>query len=69
VLESNLAAEQGVGPADYQRCKDLSRQVAALKRATVLMLRNQNRINDEVMRKLERELDFNEVRYSTPEHG
>jgi len=69
VLESNLAAEQGEGPADYQRWKDLSRQVAAIKRATVLMLRNQNRINDEVMRKLERELDFNEVRYSTPEHG
>ena len=69
VLESNHTAEQGEGPEDYRRWKDLSRQVGAVKRATVLMLRSQNKINDEVMRKLERELDFSEARYSIPEHG
>jgi len=68
-LEKTDSAEDGTRPEDYQRWRDLSRQVGAIQRATVLMLRNQNKINDEVMRKLERELDLNEARFALSEHG
>ncbi|MGD0957625.1 MAG: Na+/H+ antiporter [Candidatus Acidiferrales bacterium] len=67
VIENNESAEAGYRPEDYQRWRDLSRQVGALQRATILHLRNQNKINDEVMRHLERELDLAEARYSTSE--
>ncbi|MGA3293660.1 MAG: Na+/H+ antiporter [Candidatus Acidiferrales bacterium] len=67
VLESNESAEAGYRPEDYQRWRDLSRQLGALQRATILHLRNQNKINDEVLRHLERELDFAEARYSVSE--
>ncbi len=69
VLNSDSSAESGSRPEDYERWRDLSRQVGAIQRATVLLLRNQNKINDEVMRKLERELDLNEARYSASEHA
>jgi monovalent cation/hydrogen antiporter len=64
-LESNESAEHGSRPEDYQRWRDLSKQVGAVQRAAILHLRNQNKINDEVMRKLERELDLTEARYSS----
>jgi monovalent cation/hydrogen antiporter len=67
VIENNESAEAGYRPEDYQRWRELSRQVGALQRATILHLRNQNKINDEVMRDLERELDLAEARYSTSE--
>jgi monovalent cation/hydrogen antiporter len=67
-LESNHEAEAGARPQDYEQWRELSRQVGKIQRATVLLLRNQNKINDEVMRKLERELDLNEARYSASEH-
>jgi hypothetical protein len=69
VLESNESAESGSRPEDYQRWRDLSRHVGAIQRATVLHLRNENKINDEVMRKLERELDLTEARYAVSEPG
>jgi monovalent cation/hydrogen antiporter len=65
--DSDGHAEQATD--DYQRWRELSRQVGAIQRATVLLMRNQSKINDEVMRKLERELDLAEARYATPEHG
>jgi monovalent cation/hydrogen antiporter len=68
VIESNMSAEFGSRPEDYQRWKDLSRKVAALQRATILHLRNENKINDDVMRKLELELDLFDARYAVPEH-
>jgi CPA1 family monovalent cation:H+ antiporter len=68
-LEKTDSAEDGTRPEDYQRWRELSRQVGAIQRATVLLLRNQNKINDEVMRKLERELDLNEARFALSEHG
>jgi monovalent cation/hydrogen antiporter len=64
LLESNSSAEGGSRPEDYQRWRDLSRQVGAIQRAAILHLRNENKINDEVMRKLERELDLTEARYA-----
>jgi monovalent cation/hydrogen antiporter len=68
-LESSQGAENGSRPDEYQRWRELSRHIGAIQRATVLHLRNENKINDEVMRKLERELDFTEARYAAPEHG
>jgi monovalent cation/hydrogen antiporter len=68
-LEANSDAEQGFRPEDNERWDELSRQVRAIQRATVLHLRNQNRINDEVMRKLERELDFADARFTPSEHA
>jgi len=67
-LESNHEAEPGARPQDYQRWRDVSKQVGAVQRATVLLLRSQNKINDEVMRKLERELDLNEARFAASDH-
>lgn len=68
-LDSNDSAERGYRPEDYQRWTELSRHVAAIQHATVLHLRNQNKINDEVMRRLERELDLTEARYAASEDG
>jgi len=64
-LDSNDSAEHGYRAEDYQRWTELSRQVGKIQHATVLHLRNQNKINDEVMRRLERELDLAEARYAT----
>jgi CPA1 family monovalent cation:H+ antiporter len=66
-LAGNNSAKTGYRPEDYERWRDISRHVGAIQRATVLHLRNQNTINDEVTRKLERELDLTEARYSGSE--
>jgi monovalent cation/hydrogen antiporter len=66
-LERNESAESGYRPEDYRRSTELSRHVAAIQHATVLHLRNQNKINDDVMRRLERELDLTETRYADSE--
>jgi monovalent cation/hydrogen antiporter len=68
-LGSDHGGEAGSGSDDYQRWRELSRQVGAIQRATILLMRNQNKINDEVMRKLERELDLAEARFSSPDHS
>ncbi|HEV3482345.1 MAG TPA: cation:proton antiporter [Candidatus Acidoferrales bacterium] len=54
----------GYRPEDYERWSDLSRHLMAVQRATILHLRNQNEINDEAARTLERELDLAEARSS-----
>jgi CPA1 family monovalent cation:H+ antiporter len=66
-LDGNESAERGYRPEDYQRWNELLRHVAAIQHATVLHLRNQNKINDDVMRRLERELDLTEARYADSE--
>lgn len=52
---------------EYERFRSLMLQLQSVQRATILNLRNQNEINDEVMRKLEREIDMTELRYSPSE--
>jgi monovalent cation/hydrogen antiporter len=66
-LVNDKSAERGSRPEDYELWRELSQQVRAIQRATVLHLRNQNKINDEVMRRLERELDLTEARYADSE--
>lgn len=68
-LESDHVGESSSRPDEYRRWRELSQQIGAIQRATVLHLRNENKINDEVMRKLERELDLTEARYAAPEQG
>jgi Na+/H+ antiporter len=46
--------------------KNLSQELRALERTTALNLHNENKINDEVLRTLERELDLAEVRFQHP---
>ncbi len=44
--------------------QEISRETARIERETAVRLRNEGRINDQVLRRLERELDLNESRYS-----
>jgi monovalent cation/hydrogen antiporter len=60
---SRLEAKDGAADADqdprhYDRYLELTRQLRAVQRATILNLRNHNQINDETLRKLEYELDL-----------
>jgi CPA1 family monovalent cation:H+ antiporter len=47
----------------YKRHLDLSRELLRVERHTAVRLRNQGRINDESLRKLEHELDLSEANY------
>jgi len=44
--------------------QEISRETARVERETAVRLRNEGRINDQVLRRIERELDLNESRYS-----
>jgi len=67
-LDQNEEVDAGYRPIDYRRWRDVSRQVRSLQRAAILNLRNEHRISDEVMRKLEYEIDLVEAGYSAAEH-
>ena len=57
--------EDGVSPGLYQRSVDLSREILRVKREAAVRLRSEGRINDELLRQLERELDLDETRLSS----
>ncbi|HEX3941126.1 MAG TPA: Na+/H+ antiporter [Acidobacteriaceae bacterium] len=61
--------QQDLAAARYYR--SLSRELRSVERKTAIELRNSNRINDELLRALERELDLVEARYDGGElqHG
>jgi Na+/H+ antiporter len=52
----------GTNPAVYARYVELGRELLRAERRTAVKLRNEGRINDEVLRKVERELDLSESR-------
>ena len=54
--------ETGANPAVYARYVNLGRELLRAERQMVVKLRNEGRINDEVLRKVERELDLSESR-------
>jgi len=56
--------QQEMAAARYFR--SLSRDLRALERSTALRLRNEDKINDNVLRTIERELDLAEVRHQSP---
>jgi hypothetical protein len=71
-LDSVIGAtdqEGGAGEEHYARFLDLSLELIQIERQTAVRLRNEGRINDEVLRQLERELDLNEVRLQAREAG
>jgi CPA1 family monovalent cation:H+ antiporter len=58
-------ADHGIDSDDQAQIVSLSRELLGVERETVLRLRNEGRINDEVLRQLERELDLTETRLDT----
>jgi len=48
--------------ADHDRYVELSLETLRIERHTAIRLRNEGRINDEVLRRIERELDLSESR-------
>jgi hypothetical protein len=47
---------------DYREYRTISRYLRSVERAALIELWNQNKINDEVLRELERELDLEDAR-------
>ncbi|HKV46650.1 MAG TPA: Na+/H+ antiporter [Candidatus Acidoferrales bacterium] len=64
MLEDGDSSAEGSDRTFYQRFNDLSRKLLHIERETAVQLRNQRRINDELLREIERELDLNEARLS-----
>ncbi|MGC2404031.1 MAG: Na+/H+ antiporter [Acidobacteriaceae bacterium] len=56
-----MKAERDIALAHYER--NLAQELRALERSTAVMLRNDDKINDELLRIIERELDLSEARY------
>ena len=61
-LGGELPEQDRVHAEHYFRYLDLSRTLLEVERKTSLLLRDQGRITDEVLRELEREQDLNETR-------
>jgi monovalent cation/hydrogen antiporter len=51
--------------ADHERYVELFREALRIERDTAIRLRDEGRINDEVLRRIERELDLSESRLAT----
>jgi len=64
LLPGDRTVETGYTPEDYVRYRELSKNIRGLQRAALLNMRNHNKINDEVLRRLEQELDLYEVRFA-----
>jgi Na+/H+ antiporter len=62
MLPGSEEKESEYGIENYRRFSELYRNVLALQRAAILKLRNEDQINDEVLRRLETELDLIEAR-------
>ena len=54
-------SENGVSPEHHERISRISRELLRLERQTAVRLRNEGRINDETLRRLEHELDLREA--------
>jgi CPA1 family monovalent cation:H+ antiporter len=57
--------EADVHSALHRRFVELSRELIQVERRTAIRLRNEGRINDDLLRELERELDLAESRFLT----
>jgi CPA1 family monovalent cation:H+ antiporter len=64
LLPGDRVANTGYRPQDYERFREISQRIRALERAALLNLYNRNKINDAVLRRLERELDLFDVRFA-----
>jgi CPA1 family monovalent cation:H+ antiporter len=61
--------EHGIDADDHAQIISLSIDLLRLERETAVRLRNEGRINDSVLRNLERELDLTETRLAHPASG
>ena len=52
----------GVDDSDGERHRQMEQELLRVERRTAIRLRDEGRINDEVLRRLERELDLSEAR-------
>jgi monovalent cation/hydrogen antiporter len=59
----------GIDAEDHAQFVELSRRLLRIERDTAVQLRDEGRINDEVLRQLERELDLNETRLDSATAG
>jgi CPA1 family monovalent cation:H+ antiporter len=57
----DLKPEREIALARYER--NLSQELRALERSTAVILRNEDKINDELLRTIQRELDLSEARF------
>jgi CPA1 family monovalent cation:H+ antiporter len=55
---ASTSTTERLNGANYEQYRRLSNQLRAVERSTILRMRDQNTINDEVLRTLERELDL-----------
>ncbi len=62
LAEESDGGQDGVDPGFYERFNTLSRELLRVERQTAVQLRNQRRINDELLREIEHELDLGEAR-------
>ena len=62
MLQENAEEKSEYGIENYRRFSELYHNVLALQRAAILKLKNEDKINDEVLRRLETELDLIETR-------
>jgi Na+/H+ antiporter len=58
LVQGDVTDGRDYGLENFQRYTEVSRKVLALQRAVLLKLRNEERINDQVLRRLETELDL-----------
>ena len=65
--ESERDSASNESTAHVSRYKELLRQLLRIERHTAVSLRNQGRLNDEVLRRIEHELDLGEMRLSLME--
>jgi Na+/H+ antiporter len=63
-LTETADAEIGANPAVYARYVEFARELLRAERETAMKLRDEGRINDEVLRRVEHELDLSEERLS-----
>ena len=56
--------KDGDAAEQHARYRDLSLDLLRVERHTAIQLRNEGRINDELLRRLEHELDLSEAKYS-----
>jgi monovalent cation/hydrogen antiporter len=69
VLEDEEGEQSGLHRRQYEQYLSISADVRSIERAALLNLRNQHQINDEVQRKLEREIDLIDSRFAAPDHS
>lgn len=68
LIDADSVDQDHASREQLEKYRDLSRRLQGVQRATILHLRNQGEIGDEVLRRLQRELDLLEARFSSAEH-